>query len=229
MTALSPLTAVFDLDGTLVETAPDLVEALSATLATEGVPPLPYEQARRMIGAGARALVQRGLNAADHSVSPERLDQLHAFFLDHYSGHIAEKSHPYPGCVEAIDRLAASGARLAVCTNKLEGLAIQLLEALSLADRFQAIVGGDTYGIGKPDPSSLLGAIERVGGDPLRTVMVGDSSTDVGAARAAGVPVIVATFGYTVTPAAELGGDVLIDRFDELDAAIARVLQAAPR
>ncbi|MET0315136.1 MAG: phosphoglycolate phosphatase [Hansschlegelia sp.] len=217
MSERAPVTIVFDLDGTLVESAPDLLDALTATLLEEGVEPIPYDQARGLIGAGARALVQRGLDAADREVTKERLDALHAFFLEHYSAHIADKTRPYVGCEDALDRLAASGAKLAVCTNKIESLARQLLDALNLTSRFDAIVGGDTFGVSKPDPAPLLGAIERAGGDPLRAVMVGDSSTDVDAAKNAGVPVIVATFGYTETPARDLGGDRLMDHFDELE------------
>jgi phosphoglycolate phosphatase len=217
MSERAPVTIVFDLDGTLVESAPDLLEALTVTLLEEGVEPIPYDQARGLIGAGARALVQRGLDAANHPVTKERLDALHAFFLEHYSAHIADKTRAYAGCEDALDRLKASGAKLAVCTNKIESLARQLLDALNLTSRFDAIVGGDTFGVSKPDPAPLLGAIERAGGDPLRAVMVGDSSTDVDAAKNAGVPVIVATFGYTETSARDLGGDRLMDHFDELE------------
>lgn len=224
-----PVTVVFDLDGTLVETAPDLLEALAVSLAEEGVPPLPYDQGRGLIGAGARALVERGLSVAGRTLTTERVDALHEVFLAHYSAHIADKSRPYAGCVEALDRLKAQGAKLAVCTNKVEGLARQLLDALGLTDRFDAIVGGDTYPTSKPAAEPLLGAIERAGGAPGKAVMVGDSGTDVEAARAAGVPVIVATFGYTLVAARDLGGDALIDRFDELDAAIERILPKAPR
>lgn len=223
----STLTVVFDLDGTLVETAPDLLDALTVALAEEGAPPLPYDQGRGLIGAGARALVERGLAAADRKVTKARVDQLHAKFLEHYSAHIADKSAPYPGCLAALDRLKADGARLAVCTNKVEGLARQLLDALGLTDRFDAIVGGDTFSTSKPAAEPLLGAIARAGGDPTRAVMVGDSSTDVDAAKAAKIPVVVATFGYTEIAARDLGGDALFDHFDHLDAAIARVLAPA--
>ncbi|PZQ17037.1 MAG: phosphoglycolate phosphatase [Ancylobacter novellus] len=221
MSETPPLTVVFDLDGTLVETAPDLIAALTVALAADGAPPLPYEQGRDLIGAGARALVERGLEAAGRSLDTARVDELHAIFLDHYGAHIADGSHPYPGCVAALDRLAAGGAKLAVCTNKIESLARQLLDALALTEKFDAIVGGDTFATSKPSAEPLLGAIERAGGDASRAVMVGDSSTDVGAAKAAGVPVVVMSFGYTVTPPSELGGDVVIDHFGELDRAIA--------
>ncbi|MGA0530594.1 phosphoglycolate phosphatase [Hansschlegelia sp. KR7-227] len=221
MTPSAPLTVVFDLDGTLVETAPDLIAALEFTLAAEGVDAPPYEESRDLIGAGARALVERGLKVARREVTPQRMNELHALFLERYAQHIADKSEIYPGCTEALARLASSGAKLAVCTNKVERLALQLLDTLKLTERFDAIVGGDTFATSKPHAEPLLGAIERAGGSPARAVMVGDSSTDVGAAKAAGVPVVVATFGYTSTPARELGGDAVIDHFDELEAAIA--------
>ena len=226
MTTPPPLTVVFDLDGTLVETAPDLVDALTVALAAEGVAPLPYEQARDLIGAGARALVERGLEVANRAVTPERSDALLAIFLEHYAAHIADKSQPFPGCVEALDRLAAGGVKLAVCTNKIERFARLLLDELGLTDRFDAIVGGDTFGVSKPAAAPIHGAILRAGGDASRAVMVGDSLTDVDAAKAAVIPCIVATFGYTMIPPRKLGGDAVIDHFDELDAAIAGVLAA---
>lgn len=227
MSEPAPLTVVFDLDGTLVETAPDLLDALTVALREEGVAPLPYEQGRDLIGAGARALVVRGMEVAGRPATRERIDELHAVFLDHYGKHIADKSHPYDGCLAALDQLKARGARLAVCTNKIESYARQLLDTLGMTGRFDAIVGGDTFPVSKPHAEPLLGAIERAGGDPRRAVMVGDSSTDVDAAKAAGVPVVVMSFGYTVTPAGELGGDLLIDHYDELDAALARLAPAA--
>ncbi|MFC3691908.1 phosphoglycolate phosphatase [Chenggangzhangella methanolivorans] len=226
MTNDIPLTVVFDLDGTLVETAPDLIAALTVSLAADGAPPLPYEQGRDLIGAGARALVERGLEAAGRRLEKSRVDELHAIFLEHYGAHIADESRPYPGCLEALDRLRASGAKLAVCTNKVERLARQLLDTLEMTDKFDVIVGGDTFPTSKPDPQSLLGAIQRAGGDVARAVMVGDAFTDVGAAKNAGVPVVVMSFGYTVTPPHELGGDVVIDHFDELEGAIAALVPA---
>lgn len=226
MTQTPPLTVVFDLDGTLVETAPDLIAALTVALAADGAPPLPYEQGRDLIGAGARALVERGLTAAGRSLDKARVDELHKVFLKHYSAHIADESHPYPGCLETLGRLKARGAKVAVCTNKIESLALQLLDTLSMTKTFDAIVGGDTFPTSKPNPQSLLGAIERAGGDRSRAVMVGDSSTDVDAAKAAGVPVVVMSFGYTVTPPGELGGDTVIDHYDELEAAIDRLVPA---
>lgn len=223
----APLTIVFDLDGTLVDTAPDLLEALATSLREEGAAPLPFDQGRDLIGAGARALVERGLRAAGKTVTKERADHLHAVFLDHYAAHIADRSRPYAGAVEALVRLKAEGRRLAICTNKTEALARQLLDALELTPHFDAIVGGDTFPLSKPHAEPLLGAIERAGGSAARAIMVGDSGTDVAAARNAETPVIVTTFGYTEIAARDLGGDALIDRFDELDEAIRRVTAPA--
>ncbi|MFD1705076.1 phosphoglycolate phosphatase [Methylopila henanensis] len=223
----APLTVVFDLDGTLVESAPDLVEALAAAMAAEGLPRLPAEEVRGMMGAGARALVERGLRAEGVDLPEERVLELYRVFLDHYDAHIADRSHLFPGAEAALDRLAASGAKLAICTNKLERFAVKLLDELGAADRFGAIVGGDTFGVAKPDPKPLTGAIERVGGDPARAVMIGDSATDVETAKAAGIPSVVMSFGYTTTPPRELGGDVVIDHFDELDDALRRLGLAA--
>lgn len=219
----APFTVVFDLDGTLVESAPDLVEALNVVMAAEGCPPIPMAEVRGMMGAGARALVERGLAAAERTPSKERIGELYALFLEHYEAHIADKSHVFPGVDAALDKLDASGAKLAVCTNKLERFAVKLMGELGIADRFGAIVGGDTYGVAKPDAAPLLGAIAQVGGDPARAVMIGDSGTDVAAAKAAKVPCVVLSFGYTAVPPRELGGDVVIDHFDELDGALARL------
>lgn len=219
----APLTVVLDLDGTLVESAPDLVEALAAAMRAEGLPAIPADEVRGLMGAGARALVERGLKAEGVALPPERVDALYRVFLAHYDAHIADRSHLFPGADAALDRLAASGAKLAICTNKLERFAVKLLTALGCADRFGAIVGGDTVGVAKPDAAPLFAAIDRACGDRRRAVMIGDSITDVQTARAAGVPCIVMSFGYTSIPPAELGGDALIDHFDELDGALQRL------
>lgn len=229
---LAGLLVVFDLDGTLVDTAPDLMDALNAVLALEGAPPLPEEAARSLLGAGARALIERGLSVSGLSVTPERMEALFQSFLVHYQAHIADWSRPYPGVVAAMDRLEAAGARLAVCTNKLEGLSVQLLDALGLTKRFVAICGQDTFrepdgrNIPKPDARALLFCIERAGGTPDRCVMVGDSKTDVAAARNAGVPVAAVDFGYTDSPIETFSPDLVISHFDALFDAVAAL--AAP-
>lgn len=221
---MSAPTIVFDLDGTLVDTIGDLLATLNTLLGDLGCEPIPAEETRTMVGHGAKALLQRGLTARGLRVDEGELDALHRRFLAHYEANIAVHSRPLPGLHEALDRLEGRGYRLAVCTNKLEGLARRLLDELRMTARFAAIVGGDTFAYSKPDPRILIDTIVAAGGDPDRAVMVGDSATDVDTAKAAGIPVVVVDFGYTATPPAELGGDRLISSWPELDAAIEAVI-----
>lgn len=214
--ALLPPVAVFDLDGTLVDTAPDLVATLNLILDREQQPPIPYDVARNLIGGGARKLLERGLEKDGVTVSPARLDALVANFIAHYAENIAHGSRPFEGTLDALDALAADGFRLAVCTNKLEWLSVRLLTELGIAQRFAAICGADTFKIAKPAPGGLIQTIRRAGGDPRRAIMVGDSATDVGAARAAGVPVICVNFGYTEIPVDQLRPDRIISHMREL-------------
>lgn len=214
----------FDLDGTLIDTAPDLIDTLNLVFEREGLPQLPYAKARNLIGGGARAMIVRGIEADGRSVSKAELDALVADFLAHYGEHIADKSRPFPGLVEALDELAAGGFRLAVCTNKLEGLAVRLLEALQLSDRFSVICGQDTFGVQKPDPQILLRTIAAAGGDAKQSIMIGDSETDVRTARAAGVPVVAVDFGYSDPPVEKFEPDRLIGDFAHLPRAIFELL-----
>jgi len=214
------LTIVFDLDGTLVDTAPDLVDTLNVVFAREGLPPVPFATARNMIGGGARRMIERGLAAEGRSGSAAEIERLFRHFIDHYSTHIADRSQPFPALDAALDALAAEGARFAVCTNKLEGLSVKLLDALGLARRFAAICGQDTFGMQKPDPEVLRQTIRRAGGSPQAAVMVGDSANDIDTARAAGVPVVAVDFGYTEVPVARLAPDCIISDYAELPAAV---------
>lgn len=219
MTSLPPI-AVFDLDGTLAETAGDIVATLNVILTREGLRELPLEEARDLIGAGAKALVQRGFSASGQPLPPEALDRLFDDFLVHYGQNLCTHSHLYPGVAAALDRLSARGYRVAVCTNKTESLAVDLLGLLGIADRFSAICGRDTFPYFKPDPRHITLTIEQAGGDPARAVMVGDSRADIDAAKAAGIPVIGVTFGYTDVPVATLGADRVISHFDDLVGAV---------
>jgi phosphoglycolate phosphatase len=218
-----PPTIVFDLDGTLVDTAGDLVSTLNAILARENVPPVDFDTAVAMVGSGARAMLQSAFAACGRDLTPERLEALFEDFLALYDDHLVDTSKPYPGVDAALDGLIAGGWRLAVCTNKTHRPAIKLLGLLGLVDRFAAITGQDTFSFRKPDPRHLTETIRRVGGDIADAVMVGDSATDVDTAIAAGVPVVAVTFGYSATPVAELGATVLIDHFDELHDAVAKL------
>ncbi|KMO26836.1 phosphoglycolate phosphatase [Methylobacterium aquaticum] len=220
--ALPPI-VVFDLDGTLAETAGDLIGTLNVILEREGLPPVAVAQARELIGAGARALIQRGFAAGGRELTPTRLDELFRVFLAHYGQHLCDVSHLFPGVVDALDRLEAAGYRLAVCTNKPEDHSVRLLELLGVKDRFAAICGRDTFPYFKPDPRHLTETIARAGGDPARAVMVGDSRTDIATAKAAGIPVVAVPFGYTDVPVEELGPDVVIQHFESLYEAVRRL------
>jgi phosphoglycolate phosphatase len=223
---MSAATIVFDLDGTLIDTAPDLVDTLNVVFAREGLPPVPYETARTLIGGGARTMIARGIAAEGRTVAPAELDRLFQDFLAHYSEHIADRSRPFPGLADALDALAATGARFAVCTNKLEYLSVLLLKQLGLAHRFAVICGQDTFGVQKPDPEVLRRTIAAAGGTLRNAIMIGDSLTDIRTARAAGIPVIAVDFGYTERPVSELGPDRIISRFAELPAAVIELFAA---
>jgi len=214
------LTVVFDLDGTLIDTAPDLIDALNNVFAREGLPPLPYAQARDMIGGGARRMIELGVKAQGLRRDAAGLDRLFQNFIAYYSAHIADRSRPFPGLEAALDELASLGCRLAVCTNKLERLSRQLLDTLGLSARFAAICGQDTFGVQKPDPEILRRTIARAGGDIAHAAMIGDSANDIDAARAAKVPVIAVDFGYTEVPVAALKPDRIIGHFKDLPRAL---------
>ena len=211
---------VFDLDGTLVDTAPDLISALNHVLEREGLPPVPLKSARNMIGAGARKLIERGLEVDGRAVSVADIDRLTRDFIDYYAEHIADASRPFDGLEAALDDLQAQGFRFAVCTNKLEWLSKRLLDALGLSPRFAAICGADTFGVAKPDPAILQQTVARAGAQLSGAIMVGDAGPDVGVARRAGIPVIGVEFGYTDVPIAELKPDRLIGHFRDLPAAV---------
>jgi phosphoglycolate phosphatase len=219
-------TIVFDLDGTLIDTAPDLVDTLNVVFAREGWPPVPYETARNTIGGGARMMIARGIAAEGIAVTPAKLEQLFADFIAHYTEHVADRSRPFPGLTDALDILAAGGCRLAVCTNKLERLSVLLLKQLKLADRFAAICGQDTFGMQKPDPEVLRRTVAAAGGSPPHSIMIGDSLTDIRTARAAGIPVIAVDFGYSDRPVSEFGPDRIISHFAQLPAAITAISSA---
>jgi phosphoglycolate phosphatase len=216
----SARTVVFDLDGTLVDTAPDLINALNFVLDREGLAPVPLASARNMIGAGARRLIERGLELEGRAASLEDITRLTSDFIDYYAAHIADVSRPFEGLESALDDLAALGYRFAVCTNKLEWLSKRLLDQLGLSSRFSAICGADTFGISKPDPAILQQTIARAGGHLSSTIMVGDAGPDIGVARRAGIPVIGVEFGYTDVPIADLKPDRLINHMSELPAAV---------
>jgi phosphoglycolate phosphatase len=228
LTALAGATIVFDLDGTLVDSAPDLIGTLNVILGQEGIAPLPLEEGRPFIGYGARRLIERGFAAQGHPAPADRIDELFARFIAHYNDHSADETRPFPGAVAALSGMKAAGARLAVCTNKLTGLSTPILERLDLARFFDAVIGADSAPAPKPDARHLIHTVEAAGGRIDRAIMVGDAATDAGAARAAEVPLILVSFGYTEIPAADLAPDILIDHFDALPNACVQLLTACP-
>ena len=188
---------VFDLDGTLVDTAPDLHRALDATLLAHGHRGTDESMMREWVGAGAAVMIRRALAAQDVIADEDRARRMLEDFLAHYRGHIADHSRVYPGIRETLDLLAARGVAMACVTNKFESLARQLLVALDLAPFFGAVIGGDSLAVRKPDPAPLFEACRRLDRSPERALMVGDSRTDVDAARNAGIPVVCVRYGYS--------------------------------
>jgi phosphoglycolate phosphatase len=217
-------TIAFDLDGTLVDSAPDLVATLNVVLAEIGLKPVGLEHARNLVGGGARLMIERGLTKHGAKFTPEDIERLFQRFLAHYDMHIADHSRPFPGAHKMLEELAAGGARLVVCTNKLERFSVKLLNEMGLAHFFSVIAGADTFAARKPDPLHILHAVKRAGGDARHAVMVGDSRIDVAAARAAKVPVVAVSFGYSDVPPAELSADRVVDRLAEVPAAVAALL-----
>jgi phosphoglycolate phosphatase len=212
-----PIAIAFDLDGTLVDSAPDLCRALNRLLTEHRRPPVDIAELRHMVGDGAAMMIERGFRASGSI--PGNRDELLGRFLDIYHAGIADLSRPFDGVAATLQRLTDAGIRLGVCTNKSTRGANQLLAALDLARYFRVVTGGDGPAR-KPHPDHLLGVVRGLGATPGQSLMVGDSANDVVAARAAGVRVVAVSFGYTITPARELGADITIDRFDELAALI---------
>jgi len=215
---------ICDLDGTLVDSAPDLASAVGDLLAEIGRPPLTEAAVRRMVGDGVPKLVERALAASggvpDNNTLADCVARYHAF----YESRMTELTRPYPGAVETLSDLKSTGWRLAICSNKPERPSRHILAALGLDTLFEAVAGGDTFAVRKPDPGHLHGVLDALGAAPSEAIMLGDSLNDVLAARGAGVPAITIANGYGPVPAHELGADVLIETFAELPDALAQVV-----
>ena len=209
-------TLVFDLDGTLVDTAPDLIASLNHCLASAGMEPAERETMGFHVGLGSRSLIERAYALRSRTLPAEELDRLSQVFLRHYTEKIPGNSKPYPGVLEAIERHRAEGFRFAICTNKPEALAVKLVEALGMLPLFSAICGADTFPFRKPDPRHLTETILRAGGTPDSSVMVGDSRTDIDTAKAASIPVVAVDFGYTDRHVREFEPSAVISRYEEL-------------
>jgi len=218
---------VFDLDGTLVSSMEDLAATMNAVLTAAGHAPVAPVYFPGMVGHGARYMLQRGLEANGVAWTEDIIEPMFRQFLAIYENNLTVHTRPFPGVIAALERFRSEGWRLAVCTNKIERLTLPLLDQLDMTRHFDAIVGGDTYPVAKPQAEPVLGAIERAGGRKAGSVMIGDSATDINAARAAGIPVVAVDFGYTQVPVTELGPDRVISHFDELAGAIEALKAAA--
>lgn len=209
-------TIVFDLDGTFLDTAPDLLASLNHVLASEGLITADPIQMRSYVGHGGREMIRRAFEARNTPLPEVLHDHLVDRFLEHYTAEIPGLSQPYQGAVECVKAFRAAGWKTAICTNKYQRLAAPLLEKLKLASLFDAICGSDAFAMRKPDPRHLTLTIEQVGGTPDNAVMVGDSETDIRTAQAANIPVIAVTFGYTPVPVSTFNPTIIIDDFAAL-------------
>ncbi|WP_375565446.1 phosphoglycolate phosphatase [Oceaniradius stylonematis] len=218
---------VFDLDGTLIDTAPDLLDSLNHVITAEGLDPVSTADLRSHVGHGARAMLRRAYTAQERALPDARLEHLVAVFIEHYTANMPGRSRPFDGAVACMDRFEAAGFVLAVCTNKFEAMSRQLLEALGIGERFAAVCGANTFPVRKPEPGHLTGTIDRAGGDRDRAVMIGDSDTDINTAKAAGIPVVAVDFGYSPQPVDTFAPDRIISHFDALTPLMANELIGA--
>lgn len=207
---------VFDLDGTLVDSAPDLLDSLNFCLEQDGLKTFKPDDIRRLVGMGGRIMIERALTYQNINPDNAHVERLLAVFLRHYEENMPGKTHFFNGVDASLDKLSQAHYKLAVCTNKNENLARRLLEGMGEAARFTTIVGGDTFSYHKPDARHILSTIERAGGDPDRAVMVGDSQADILAAQSADIPVIAVDFGYTDRPVSYFNPTKIIGHFNEL-------------
>ena len=214
-------TLVFDLDGTLADTAPDLLDSLNHCLALDGMEPADPAALRLYVGSGARVMIERAFAARRKALAPAKLDNLQSAFMENYVANMPGKTRLYDGVEKALNDYASKGYILAVCTNKLEAMSVRLLHGLGVASKFAAICGADTFAFRKPDPRHLIETIKLAGGDPSHSIMFGDSRTDIDTAKAAGIPVIAVDFGYSDRPVREFEPTQVISHFDE--AAVSRI------
>ena len=220
------LALIFDLDGTLVDTAPDLLGATNAVLDAAGRPPMDTASLRHMVGFGARSLIAQAMAATGAPAADSDMDRLVGIFIDHYRAHIADFSRPFPGVEKTLKRLRSEGAELGILTNKPAELTGPLLEKLGLAEYFAAVYGAGRKSYTKPDPRIFHDVVADLfagvgGGGPA--VMIGDSITDLSTARAAGAPCILMSYGYTPVPARDLGADLVLDDFSQLPGALKKL------
>lgn len=221
---MTPALVVFDLDGTLLDTHADLIDSLNHTIASIGLAPVSYDDLTHLVGHGAKVMIERACKLHGHPLTEDESGPLLQRFIAHYSSTMPGHTKPYPGLIAAMDTLKANGFTLAVCTNKLESLARTLIDALGLTHYFAAITGGDTFPVRKPDARHLLGTIEKAGGTPERSIMVGDSFNDIAVAKNAAVASIGVPFGYSDVPIESLEPTRIIQHFDDLTPDFANAL-----
>lgn len=214
-------TIVFDLDGTVVDSAPDLAEATNHVLGTLGLERINELEIRPFVGHGALAMIDAAAKSHGRKLSERELHDLFEVFIVYYTANIAVRSTPYPNAVATLEKLRRDGATLAICTNKIEAQARALLSALKLDSYFKAITGRDSLGVYKPDPRHLTGTISLAEGRPERAIMVGDTETDIKTAKAADIPIVAVSFGYSTDPVASYGPHSIIDDYCELPGALA--------
>lgn len=207
---------IFDLDGTLVDTAPDLTLALNHVLGKAGRDAVPNAGVRNMVGHGARALIVKGLQDTGELLGDPEIDAMFEEFIEFYGENIAVGSRPFPGAVDYLTRLADAGIKLGLCTNKRQDLTETLTDALDLTRHFDVIAGGDRFPQRKPDPIHVTGTLELLGAATNETLFIGDSETDLAACRAAGVPIALVTFGYSHDPVDSLSPDAIIESYTTL-------------
>lgn len=225
------LSIVFDLDGTLVDTCPDLIVAANVALSGAGYRPIDPAVLRPAMSHGAKRMIERGLASQGVDLLPSEVGRLTTALLDYYKANVIVESKPYPHVPAVLHLLRAEGARLSICTNKMESLSKRLLAGLGLDACFEAICGRDTFPMSKPDPEHLLLTIAASGGDRHRAVMVGDSDVDIATAKAAGVPVIGVSYGYFDDELESAGADIVVDTFLDLPHALRTIAfpAASPR
>jgi phosphoglycolate phosphatase len=218
---------IFDLDGTLIDTAPDLIDSLNHTVEAVGMAPFTFEDITHLVGQGVRVMIRRAFELRELALDQETEDRLFDRYMIHYQAGMPGRSKPYAGVVDCMDRLSAAGMKLAVCTNKTEQLAFPLMEGLGLIDRFEVMTCGDTFPVRKPDAGHIFGTIERAGGDPATTIMIGDSVSDIRAAQNAGIPSVAVTFGYSDVAVETLNPSHIISGYDQLTVDLVGNLLAA--
>ena len=218
-----PKAVVWDLDGTLVDSAPDLAAALNQLLREQGLPGHGVAQVETMIGAGVAKLIERGFVAAGASIAPTTLDLLLPRFLTLYGAGATEETRLFPAAEAVLRRFAEAGVRQGLCTNKPRALSLQILAHFGLAELFAVVVGGDSTAARKPDPLPLRATLDGLRVTAADAVMVGDSRADLDMARALGLPVVLVSFGYSDTPAVELGADAVIESLSDLPDVLSRL------